>query len=75
MLDLDKSLVTTLQVSLAPVPGNGAFDDKVVNNADMGQGLASDWRGGVLPQPGLQGSPLICVPVSGNHRISHDHLP
>ena len=38
MLDLAASLV----------PGNGAFDEEVVNDTRVEQRLASDWGGGVL---------------------------
>ena len=50
------------------VPGNGAFDEEVVNAAAVEQRLASDRGGGVLCQLGLQSSPSVSVPVSRNHR-------
>ena len=61
------------QVVLA-VSGNGSPNQDIVQDAGVGQGPAGDWGGGLLCQPGLQGSPLICVPVSGNHWVSHCDL-
>ena len=37
--------------------GNSNTDQDILHNAGVGQGVAGDWGGGVLHQPGLQGSP------------------
>ena len=49
------------------VPGNGAFDEEVVNDTAVEQRLASDRGGGVLRQPGLQSSPFLSMPVTRGH--------
>ena len=50
--------------NLFPVPANGIPNQDVLHNALVRQGLDSDWGGIVLQQPGLQGNPLIGVPIS-----------
>ena len=54
--------------------GNGIPDQDIVHNALMSQGLASDWGGAVLQQPGLQSRPFIGQSISSYDRVLHDPL-
>ena len=44
------------------------------HQASVGQLVPGDRRQGAALQPVLNGSALICVPISCNHRIHHCHL-
>ena len=56
-----------------PLDGNG-LQHKVGHHLVVSQAAASDRRGGVLLQPLLQSTPLICVPISSRHGLLHDSL-
>ena len=56
------------------VLGNDTPDQDILHNALMRQGLAGDGGGAILQQPGLQGHPLIGVPISNYDRVLHDAL-
>ena len=51
-----------------------AFLISTFNNALVFEWLASDWGGAVLHEPGPQTNPLIGMPVSCNHWITHHNL-
>ena len=50
------------------------LDQHIGHQASVGQLVPGDWREGAALQPVLDGSALICVPISCNHWIHHHHL-
>jgi len=59
---------------LLPLTCNGTLDEKVGDQARMGQQGLGDRGGGVVLQPVLHGGPLVCVPVCSYHRLHHHCL-
>ncbi len=53
---------------------NGTLDEKVGDQAGVGQQGLGDRGGGVVLQPVLHGGPLVCVPVCSYHRLHHHCL-
>ena len=53
---------------------NGSLDEKVGDEAGVGQQGLGDRGGGVVLQPLLHGSPLVCVPICSYHRLHHHCL-
>ncbi len=53
---------------------NGSLDEKVGDEAGVGQQGLGDRGGGVVLQPVLHGSSLVCVPVCSYHRLHHHRL-
>ena len=60
---------------LAMAPAcNGTLDEEVGDQTGVGQQGLGDPGGGVVLQPILHGSHLICVPICSYHRLHHHCL-
>ena len=68
------STVECLLAELAALAGNGVPDEKVGDEAGVGEGGLGDGGGVVLLQPGCDGGSLISVPVPCYHRLNHHFL-
>jgi len=66
--------VLTCLAQLLPLTCNGTLDEEVGDQAGVGQQGLGDRGGGVVLQPVLHGSPLVCVPVCSYHRLHHHRL-
>jgi hypothetical protein len=53
---------------------NGTLDEEVGDQTGVGQQGLGDRGGGMVLQPVLHGSPLICVPVCSYYRLHHHRL-
>ena len=61
-------------VSLVGSYGYGLLDKGVGEEAAVGQGAPRYRRSAVKLQPVLNSLPLICMPISSNHRVNHLNL-
>ena len=50
---------------------NGSLDEEVGDQAGVGQQGLGDRGGGVVLQPLLHGSSLVCVPICSYHWLHH----
>ena len=61
-------------VSLVGSYGYGLLDKGVGEEAAVGQGTPRHRRSAAKLQPVLNSLPLVCVPISSNHRVNHLNL-
>lgn len=54
--------------------GSSIPDENVWDKAGVGEVHPGDWGCTVLLQPLLHGMPLVAVPISRNHRLTHHFL-
>ena len=78
MACINHQSVLSCLAQLLPLACNGSLDEEVRDQTGVGQQSLGDRGGGVVLQPVLHGSLLICVPICSYHRLHHClhlHMP